>query len=849
MISLGSYRILRSSLPVVAGCFASLTAMGCFGAIGGGSGAQGQGGGGPELSEVPTSMPANSEISVFATGSNCHPCIFAMVSDSTGGATITLGGYLATGPNVGAVKIKAIDTLGNVTESSEITVYAAIVLTPTTKTMVTNSGFTFTASGGSGALTFSKTSGGGTIHATTGLFTAPATAGTSNIRVTDANNFSESATITVVGPVVISPSTKTLTVDDTFTFTASGGVPPYTYSLPAGTGSVHSTAGIYKAPAIAGGTDTVRVTDAIGSVSNATVSIQDDLQIEPASIKLAITNTKTFTISGGVAPFTFSKIAGSGSIHATTGLYTASTTTGVETVRVTDSLGGTSDATITVNPALAISAPSFFVFANNTLVFSATGGDEVYAFTVQSGIGSVTVGGTYTAPNSLGSATVKLTDSYGNIATMSIDITEQVTASNHWSCNLRANGGVKCWGEAATGQLGQGNTFDKGDDANEMGALLLAIRFGAGRSARRTEVSNTSSVTDGHACVILDDASLKCWGNNSNGQLGYGTTDNRGDNPNEMNANIPAIGLGAGRSAKRVAVGNLHTCAILDNNTLKCWGSNFYGQLGLGLVGGSKANDLGDGANEMDDNLSIVNLGAGLTAKEVIAGEDFTCVLRSNNTVVCWGRSNEGQLGNGGMLTLGTSAAHMGDNLVAVNFGTGRYALSLDAGVTHSCAVLDNDELKCWGGNSNGKLGLGDSANRGDGGGEMGDSLPAVDLGSGARARKVTAGGEHTCVILSGNDVKCWGLALNGQLGSEDEITIGDGANEMGDALNSVFVSSSGVCQDIAAGYDHTCAFLSNGEVKCWGDGASGALGQGDTNDLGDGAGEMGDSLPAVVLQ
>ena len=162
----------------------------------------------------------------------------------------------------------------------------------------------------------------------------------------------------------------------------------------------------------------------------------------------------------------------------------------------------------------------------------------------------------------------------------------------------------------------------------------------------------------------------------------------------------------------------------MDDNSVKCWGRNSYGQLGLG-----DRNDRGDGANEMGDNLPAVSLGTGRTAKAISAGGHHTCALLDDNSVKCWG-GNSYQLGLGDQNNRGDGANEMGDNLPAVNLGTGRTAKAIGVGFDHTCALLDDNSVKCWGGNSYGQLGLGDQNNRGDGANEMGDNLPAVNLGA-----------------------------------------------------------------------------------------------------------------------
>ncbi|MFM7060318.1 MAG: RCC1 domain-containing protein, partial [Actinomycetes bacterium] len=195
--------------------------------------------------------------------------------------------------------------------------------------------------------------------------------------------------------------------------------------------------------------------------------------------------------------------------------------------------------------------------------------------------------------------------------------------------------------------------------------------------------------------------------------------------PGEMGDTLPTVALGTGRTATQLAAGVGHTCALLDNGTVKCWGWNYAGQLGLG-----DTNARGDGPGEMGDNLPTVALGTGRTATRLAAGVDHTCALLDNGTVKCWGANSAGQLGLGDNQPRGYVPGQMGDTLPAVALGTGRTATQLAAGFTSMCVVLDNGTVKCWGLNYDGELGLGDTNDRGDGPGEMGDTLPTVDLGT-----------------------------------------------------------------------------------------------------------------------
>ncbi len=173
---------------------------------------------------------------------------------------------------------------------------------------------------------------------------------------------------------------------------------------------------------------------------------------------------------------------------------------------------------------------------------------------------------------------------------------------------------------------------------------------------------------------------MKCWGRNQYGELGTGDKETRGKSPGEMEK-LVAVDLGKGRTAKVIAPGYQHACAILDNGSVKCWGRNEDGQLGLG-----DTKDRGGAAGEMGDNLPAVDLGKGRTAKVIAAGYNTTCAVLDNGSVKCWGKGDDGQLGLGDASNRGRGAGQMGDNLPAVDLGKGRAAVSVTVSIYNACA-------------------------------------------------------------------------------------------------------------------------------------------------------------------
>ena len=412
-----------------------------------------------------------------------------------------------------------------------------------------------------------------------------------------------------------------------------------------------------------------------------------------------------------------------------------------------------------------------------------------------------------------------------------------VRAADSHSCALNtAHGQIRCWGSGSFGKLGQGNLENIGDDMNEMGDNLAAVDLGSGRTAKQV------SAGQDHTCALLDNDMIKCWGNGFYGQLGQGNSENIGDDMNEMGDDLAAVDLGSGRTAKQVSAGEAHTCALLDNDMIKCWGNGFYGQLGQG-----NSENIGDDMNEMGDDLAALDLGSGRTAKQVSAGRAHTCALLDNDMIKCWGCGDYGQLGQGNSENIGDDMNEMGDDLAAVDLGSGRTAKQVSAGQDHTCALLDNDMIKCWGKGSSGQLGQGYWLyNIGDHTYEMGDTLAAVDLGSGRTAKQVSAGQDHTCALLDNDMIKCWGNGLYGQLGQGNSENIGDNMEEMGDYLAAVDLGSGRTAKQVSAGEAHTCALLDNDMIKCWGKGYYGQLGQGSTENIGDQMYEMGDYLSEV---
>ncbi len=406
-------------------------------------------------------------------------------------------------------------------------------------------------------------------------------------------------------------------------------------------------------------------------------------------------------------------------------------------------------------------------------------------------------------------------------------------------CALISDGKIKCWGFNDTGQMGRGDNTGAnariGDQAGEMGDNLPYVNLGSVNGLGVTP-HTAKQITGGSSpCALLNDDRVKCWGTGWDGALGTGNTNHLGDGPNEMGDNLPYVNFGTGRTVKKL----YPQCAILDNDRLKCWGVNGANSVNQPNLGLGDTNARGDNANEMGDNLPYVDLGTrdglGITAhtvKQIAKGRSHICALLDDNRVKCWG--NGGYLGYGNTNRLGDGPNEMGDNLPYVNFGTGRTALKIFAQELMTYILRDDGTLVGFGNNVMGELGRGDIAGVngliGDQPGEMGDSLVTIDVGTGLTVDRIISRNAHSrstvCAILSNQQVKCWGEAgpHGGDGTARLTLGIGDDPGEMGGSLPTVSLPTGVKATRLFVGQDwpgfwgfHVAASLDNGKFTSWG--------------------------------
>ena len=280
-----------------------------------------------------------------------------------------------------------------------------------------------------------------------------------------------------------------------------------------------------------------------------------------------------------------------------------------------------------------------------------------------------------------------------------------------------------------------------------------------------------------NGCAIVSSGEIICWGRAF-------TLDDQG---------IVSVKLPLGKKAIEISVGQGHVCAVLDDSSLTCWGSNEHGQLG-------------DGTYERSNvpiEVSVIQQGS--VVKSVSVGSGFTCALLGNHTVFCWGNSDFHKLGGEIIKSGAISTAY-------VNIPGNESVLSVSSGSAHSCALTSGGQLYCWGNGDDGRLGNG----------QYGHSLPdLVEFPPEAGAVSgFDLGLYHTCAIVAGSDAYCSGSNTDGQLdGQISTYTSGDST-----LRNSQYRYSpesktpvGEPLKDIKAGRFHTCGLGQSGSVYCWG--------------------------------
>ena len=349
------------------------------------------------------------------------------------------------------------------------------------------------------------------------------------------------------------------------------------------------------------------------------------------------------------------------------------------------------------------------------------------------------------------------------------------------ACAITTSGGLMCWGNNDYGNLGDNTYLDR--------TSPVAV---SGLTSGVTAVA----VGEYHTCALTSAGAVKCWGFNDRGQLGDGTTTLR-------TTPVAVSGLSSGVTA--ITAGEYHTCALMTAGGVKCWGANTDSQLGLGGGLGSPAWSL------TPQNVSGLTSGV----STISAGGTNTCALTTAGGVKCWGDNQYSQLGNG----LAPTDSSTPQDVTGLTSGVSDIAL----GKWHACVRTTDNNVKCWGSNS-GRLGNNSDSDSQSPVTVHTSSSSTAPLGS---VSAVAAGGYHSCVVLADSGVKCWGANGHGQVG-DGSTTKRSTPVDVRESTSSS-VPLTGVSA-IATGLNFTCALMNSGEVKCWGNGGNGQLGAGNTS-------------------
>ena len=462
-------------------------------------------------------------------------------------------------------------------------------------------------------------------------------------------------------------------------------------------------------------------------------------------------------------------------------------------------------------------------------------------------------------------------DSSSNPKSISTELWQTVVTGENHSCGIDEVGALHCWGKNDSGQLGNGSTTDENSPtAISINSDWSDVSLGSSHSCAIKNIdelwcwgSNTFSQLghsstntrkpslliktnddettttenwiatasgDSHTCAIKADQSLWCWGGNSSGQLGQGTTVALIAEPTEVAADSQWSSVSANGD---------HSCAIKTGNSLWCWGSNSSGQIG----------------NNADAAIvsSPTEIAAGSSWSKISLGTDHSCGIKDDDSLWCWGGNSHGQLGDGSKeeKKIPTAIDPGNNDWLAISLGTqfscgirdvgslfcwgindknqsGRSPidkadlttpssvdgntdwLNISTGNTHSCGIRNTDQLWCWGDSSYGQTGAESAAT---------PTLVVTPTVGDDKWIKVAADGNHSCAIRKNNNqdnsLWCWGKNDNGQLGNNTTTAKTQPAPVVGDSVWSW----------VSLGVDHSCAINDDGSLWCWGDNSESQLG------------------------
>src|SRR5690554_6782299 len=357
---------------------------------------------------------------------------------------------------------------------------------------------------------------------------------------------------------------------------------------------------------------------------------------------------------------------------------------------------------------------------------------------------------------------------------------------NH-SCFITAdNGSVMCWGDNKQGQLGNGKriepetdgepTFEDGENAEEFKENLFSHTPVAVVNYDNNPVIDAIeiSASENHTCALLTAGNVKCWGSNSNGQLGNSQLSGKKTSSTAVDVNVADL---QGVNIISISVGNNYSCALLEGNSIKCWGTL--------------------PSKLFSDELLAIN---SKNPAQLATASSHACATVENNQIQCWGDSSK----------LGHSESEATEVTGIDN------ALFVSSKGSHSCALLNNGRVRCWGSNLRGQIGNGD-------GGSITSTvtIPSKNVINLSQVVSLSSGENYNCAVTQLGQVKCWGNNDNGQLGF---TSTGSYKQQF---YPQVAASGISTAEEVSVSQNHSGARLKNDDVYCWGKNDRGQLGHG----------------------
>lgn len=417
---------------------------------------------------------------------------------------------------------------------------------------------------------------------------------------------------------------------------------------------------------------------------------------------------------------------------------------------------------------------------------------------------------------------------------VSVEFTSSGTIGSFaYSCQLDSGPAAPCTSPLVYSGLSDGAHTVVVSARDSAETASKRVSFLVNPTGKRPAPAKQVVVGDQHSCALMMTGNVRCWGSGEHGALGYGNTNNIGDD--EFPSSAGDVDVGG--EVVQITAGTNHTCALLANGHVRCWGEG-YGTLGYGNT---------DAIGDDETPASAGDVDVGGDVAQIAAGSSHTCALLVNGKVRCWGaRGYEGQLGYGNTNAIGDdeTPASAGD------INVGGDVVQIAAGGDHTCALLANGKVRCWGDSSYGQLGYALDDNTIGAMPRIGDNEPPASAGDVPiveNVAQIAAGQYHTCAVLADGHLRCWG-----------GLTIGDPSKYLNvpfeGLVTKVFAGAGNTCwllpthtaycyaafsqipfmgdidaggavEQVALSFNHACFLLTTGQVRCSGLTGSSALG------------------------